>query len=169
MSWCDPTRRGLLAAGGALALSGCLRPMLAEDTTARALDGRISFPRIDGRQGYFLVRRLEDRLGTPARPDFALSVGLDLRTQGLAIAQDRSITRRTVTATARWQLLPRGAEAPVLTGQEIVESGYNESGDLYATEVAARDIERRVVEEIAERIARTIQAEAERVAAAAPA
>ena len=169
MSWSDPTRRALLGLSLAGLAGGCFRPMLAERAPARALDGRIALPVMSGRTGYHLTRRLEDRLGTPRSPDYRLEVDLALRTRGLAIAQDRAITRRTVTATARWRLVRPGRDAPVLAGTELAESGYNETGALYATRVTARDIERRLAEEVAERIARTIQARAGTVAAAAPA
>lgn len=168
MSWSEPPRRALLAALVALPAAGCFRPMLAERGEARALDGRIALPRIDGRQGYYLTRRLEDRLGRPGRPDYRLAVRLDFRTRGLAITRKSAITRRTVTATAEWRLIPDGADEPVLQGRELAESGYNETGALYATTVTARDVERRLAEELAERIARSIQARAERVAAARP-
>jgi len=169
MSCSEPTRRGLVALIGAGLLSGCLRPMLAKTGASSDLRGRIALPEIAGRTGYHLTRRLEDRLGRPGTPDYRLTVGLELRRRGLAIAQDRAITRRTVTAVATWELTPRGADAPVLTGREIAESGYNETGSLYATETTARDIERRLAEEVAERIARTVLARADTVLAAAPA
>ena len=168
MSWSEPTRRGLLALTLAGLAGGCLRPMLAEDGRARALTGRIELPAVAGRRGYHLSRRLAARLGTPTDPQFRLEVDLAFRSRGLAIAQDRAITRRTVTATARWRLLRPGRDGPpVLTGRERAESGYNETGSLYASQVTARDIERRLAEELAERIARTIQARADTVAAAA--
>ena len=92
--------RGLGAGAALLALPGCLRPMLAEDSAATSLRGRIDLPPIDGRIGYHLYKRLEDRLGTPVRPDYRLDVNLTFRDRGLAISQDDAVTRITMTAEA---------------------------------------------------------------------
>lgn len=167
MSWSDPTRRALLAGLPLLLASGCLRPMLAEDGPAAEIRGRIALPPIDGRIGYHLSRRLEERLGTPSDPQHSLAVQVATRDTGLAIEPDGSVTRRTVTATARWQLVPRGGGAPVLSGREVARSGYNATTSLYASRVAARTVERRLAEELAERISREILARADRVIGAA--
>jgi hypothetical protein len=158
----------LLALAAGL-VSGCFRPMLAEDSAASALRGKIVLPPIDGRLGYHLHQRLEDRLGTARDADYRLQVALTTRDTGLAIAQDNTVTRRTVTAVAVWTLRARGVGAPVLRGQEVVESGYNATASLYATRTVERDIEERLAQEIAERISRRIQAQAETVLAARPA
>lgn len=167
MSSFDPGRRALLAALGPLLAGGCLRPMLAEDGEAARLRGRIALPRIDGRIGYHLVRRLEARLGAPAEPDHRLEVALTTRDTGVAIAPDGSVTRRTVTAQARWRLLAKGGAAPVLSGREVARSGYNATTSLSASRVAARTVERRLAETIAEAISREILARADRVVAPA--
>lgn len=164
MSSCE--RRALLLAAPALLLAGCLRPMLAETGDAAALRGRIALPPIDGPVGYHLARRLEERLGTPSRSDHRLEIAVVTSDTGLAIAQDNSITRRTVTATATWRLWRDGAAEPVLANVEVARSGYNATTSLYASRVAARTTERRLAEDLAERIAREILARADRVAAA---
>ncbi|GMG85372.1 LPS assembly lipoprotein LptE [Paralimibaculum aggregatum] len=168
MSWSEdgaagPSRRALLAALPALGLAGCFRPMLAEDTDAAGLRGRIALPPIDGRMGYHLSRRLEERLGSPARPDLRLQVTLTTRDTGLAIEPDNSVTRRTLTATADWRLLKTGETEPLLARRMVVRSGYNATSSLYASRVAERTVERRLAEDLAERISREIFAEAGRL------
>ena len=137
--------------------------MLAEGTTASGLRGRIALPPIDGRIGYHLSKRLEERLGRPARPDLRLVVELSTVDTGLAITQDNSVTRRTVTATANWQLLRRGETEPLLRRRQVVRSGYDATTSLYASRVAERTVERRLAEDIAERISREIFAAADRL------
>ncbi len=161
MSW---SRRALLAAAP-LALAGCFRPMLAEGTAAAGLRGRVALPPIEGRLGYHLTQRLEDRLGRPERPDYRLEVALTTRDTGLAITQDNTVTRRTVTATAVWTLRLSGDPAPLIRRRQIARSGYNATSSLYATRVAERTVERRLAEELAERIARDIFVEAARLEA----
>lgn len=163
MSWSRRSVLGVAAGAAPLALAGCFRPMLASGTPAAGLRGRIALPPIDGRLGYHLTRRLEERLGRPAGPDLRLEVVLTTRDTGLAIAQDNTVTRRTVTATADWRLLGPGQAEPLIARRQSVRSGYNATTSLYASRVAERTVERRLAEDIAERIAREIFAEAGRL------
>ncbi|MEM9146234.1 MAG: LPS assembly lipoprotein LptE [Pseudomonadota bacterium] len=170
MSCSEPDRRGrraLLLAALAMPLAGCFRPMLAETEPATALRGRIALPPVDGRIGYHLTLRLEERLGQPQAPDHRLEVTVTTTDRGLAIAQDNSVTRRTVTATAQWRLIgpaEDGSRGPVLSGREVTRSGYNATTSLFASRVAARTVERRLAEDLAERISRDILARADGLA-----
>jgi len=159
-------RRGVIAGLGAmLVLPGCLRPMLAEDGAAADLRGRVALPRIRGREGYLLRKQLERRLGEPKDPDYRLEVSLAFRERGLAISPNEAITRITLIATADWRLFRQGVAEPVLERQELSESGYNATGSLYAAEIARRDIERRLAEDLADRISRVVLARADMVLA----
>lgn len=159
-------RRAVLAGlAGALALtSGCFRPMLAESSAASALHGRIALPTIDGRFQYHLGQSLEDRLGTPRDPLYRLEVRTRLTEDNLAITPDDAITRKSLTAEARFRLLPVGSGEPVMTDRVISQSGYNSTGSLFATRVAAQDTEKRLAQDLGERIARRILADAGRLA-----
>lgn len=156
MSW---SRRAFIAALP-LGLAGCFRPMLAEGTAGRAMLGRVALPTIQGRFGYHLVKRLEDRLGKPVNPAWRLEVATELEETGLGIAQDNSVTRITLKVDANWALYAKGADTPALTDHEVSQSGYNSTTSLFATRQTRRDIERRLAEDIAERIARTVLARA---------
>lgn len=162
MSSCD-RRAALAALGLALLAPGCFRPMLAEGGAGAELRGRIALPRGDGRSHYYLRRRLESRLGTPRDPDLTLEVRMRMQERGLAIAPDDAITRVTLTAIADWRLLRRGVPEPVFAETALSESGYNATGSLYAAEVTRRDIERRLAEDVAEQISRSILARADAV------
>lgn len=162
MSWSD--RRGVLAGLAAMALlPGCFRPMLAETGGARGLRGRIDLPPVRGRTGYHLREQLESRLGAPRDPDLRLEVDYELRERGLAIAPGDAVTRITLTATAAWRLRARGREEPILADTVLSEAGYNATGSLYAAQSTRRDVERRLAEDVAERIARGILARADTV------
>ena len=63
--------RSALALGSALLTGGCFKPMLAEDNDAAEIRGRIAFPAVEGRFGYFLNKTLEDRLGKVGDADWA--------------------------------------------------------------------------------------------------
>ena len=173
MLWSErphPTRRGLLLAPLAVAVAGCFRPMLAATGPAAAIRGRIALPAVNGREDYILRRRLEERLGTPDQPDLRLDVEITLRDQGLAVAQDSDVTRIMLTVNAPWTLVQPGADSRVLLRDvEHSQAGYNATPDLYASQITRRDIERRLLEDVAERIARRVLGRAGSVLAAAAA
>lgn len=164
MSWCDGSRRRFLVGLAAFPLAGCFRPMLAEDTASSTLRGRIALPPINGRFGYHLVGRLEERLGAPQDPEFRLEVALRSQDRGLAITQDNTVTRRRLETSAVWRVVRKGETRPVLRGRDVARSGYNATSSLYATRAAAETAERRLAELLAERISREILARADRLA-----
>ena len=142
----------------AFGLSGCLRPMLAEDGSAAKIRHRIALPAVDDRFDYYMEKALSDRLGKPGSTDYRLDVTTAIRQQGLAVAQDNSVTRVTLIATASWSLWRDGGAGPLLTDSLEVQSGYSATTSLFATRQARLDIERRLARELGERIARSILA-----------
>lgn len=164
MSLSDRRRllRGLLAGAGLIGLlGGCFRPMLAENTKASSIRGRIALPDPDDRLGYHLYQSLEARLGRPGTTDFTLTVGVRTRSRGFAVAQDDSVTRISVRATASWALFADGKAQPVLKSRAVTESGYNATDSLFATRQAEIDVERRLARDLGERISRVILANAQ--------
>lgn len=159
---CSRPRRALLALLAAAPLGACFRPMLAEDTRAAGLRGRILLPDADDRLSYFLRQSLRDRLGETTQPDYALQVTISIEERGLAIAEDNSVTRISVRGVASFSLFRQGQAEAVLSGTVASESAYNSTSSLYATRQLAQDIERRVVTDLGERIARRIFAAADR-------
>lgn len=162
MSSCD--RRAVLAGLAILPLAGCFRPMLAEDGPASAVLGRIALPTVDDRFGYFLNRSLEGRLGRATAPDWRLEVNTRITERGFAVAQDNSVTRITLEAEATWKLFRAGETRPVLTDRAVTQSGYGATSSLFATRQTRRDIERRLANDLGERISRAILARAELLA-----
>ena len=161
------SRRGfLLAAASPMLLAGCFRPMLAADGPATALRGRIALPEIEGRMGYFLYQSLEDRLGTPVTDEWKLQVTTRTSERGLAIEQDNSVTRVSVTATADWKLFAKGRTEPILVDRAETQSGYNATDSLFSTRQTRLDIERRLARDLGERIGRAILANAGSITAA---
>ena len=157
-------RRAVVAGLAVWPLAGCFRPMLAEGSAAAGLRGRIALPAIEGRFGYHMVKRLENRLGKPAETAWQLEVITSLEEQGLAIEQDNSVTRITLKARADWSLFADGASTPVLREAAYSQSGYNSTTSLFATRQTRRDVERRLAIDLGERIARVILARADRIA-----
>ncbi len=146
-----------------LALAGCFRPMLAENSAGSDIRHRIAMPEVDGRFEYFLVESLEDRLGKSSEPEFALRVRTNVTERGFGVAQDNAITRITLLATANWSLWRPGANEPLLRDKAVSQSGFNATTSLCATRQTRLDIERRLARDLGERIARVILARANRL------
>lgn len=171
--WSSDRRRVLARLGGGLALAGlggllagCFRPMLAEDTAAGGLIGRVALPAVDGRFSYYLNRSLTEQLGEPVRPDFRLEVATELARESLAITQDDAITRVSLEAVADWDLYRAGDAEPVLSARAVSQSGYNSTASIFATREVSRDVERRLARDLGLRIARRVLAAADRLGAA---
>lgn len=162
MSW----SRRLILIGGASLVAGCFRPMLAEDGAAMGLQGKIELPAVDDRFSYELHDALEARLGRPDLPIYRLDIRSQVQERGLAIAQDNSVTRISLIAIADWELYRSGVAEPLLKDRTVSQSGYNATSSLYATRAAKQDIERRLARDLGERVARSVLARADRLAAA---
>ena len=156
-------RRAILAALACAGLTGCFRPMLAKDEAARALQGNIALPDVQDRFSYFLTESLTERLGKPKEPDYRLEIATSVSQQGLAIAQDNSVTRVTLLAEASWSLWRRGGTAAVMSDVVRSQSGYNATTSLFATRQIRQDIERRLARDLGERISRKILARSEQL------
>lgn len=142
---------------GGLSLTGCLQPMLATNGPAGRLLGQIALPSTDDRFRFFLNDALSQRLGRAgSNPAFELNVSTTLSQQGVAIAQDNSVTRITLTGSARWDLIRRADSKIVLSDIAQTQSGYNATTSLFATRQTRLDIERRIARDLGERIARVI-------------
>ena len=150
-----------LAGLGVLGLGGCFRPMLREDSAARAMRHRIALPAVEGRFEHYLVESLEDRLGESSEPAFRLTVLTTVTEQGLAVAQDNAVTRVSLIAEAAWTLFRLGGAEPLIDDVAVAQAGYNATGSLFATRQTRRDVERRLARDLGERISRSIYARAE--------
>lgn len=149
---------GTVATAMPLVLAGCFKPMLATDSNATAMRSKVDLPSISGRFGYFLVGSLEDQLGEPQGPEWALSVSPTVSRREVAIASDSSVTRITLIAIANWTLKRRSNGATVVTDRARSTAGYSATTSLFATRQAEQDAERRLAIDIGEQIARRVYA-----------
>ncbi|MEM9813061.1 MAG: LPS assembly lipoprotein LptE [Pseudomonadota bacterium] len=164
------TRRKVLTSlsvgAAAWSLSGCFRPMLAEGSAANELRGRVALPPVNGRLGYVMNETFESRLGRPGQTDYRLEVTTRLADRGLLVAQDNTVTREQVRATAVMRLFRDGVPEPVLQDILVSEAGFDETASLFASRTTERDIEERLVRDLAERISRRVLARASQIEAA---
>ncbi|MEM9100434.1 MAG: hypothetical protein AAGC79_18150 [Pseudomonadota bacterium] len=164
-------RRKVLAmvasVGSMSVLAGCFRPMLAEDSPATALRGRIDLPPVSNRLSYHLYQSLESRLGTPGQSDWVLRVTMRKSERDIAIAQDDTATRVSVRLNADWAVFRKGETEPVASASAFSESGFNSTRSLFANREARLDVERRLAEDLGDRIGRAILARANMILATA--
>jgi len=148
-------RRLFLA--GLTALAGCgFTPVYAPDGPAANLEGLIDLPTPDDEEGFALVRRLEERLGTPDAPVYQLFGDIRIREEGVGFLPDGTISRFNVLGQVAWRLVRLNDEVLMLSGVEKSFTGYSTTSTTVATTVAQRDARRRLMVILADRIAADI-------------
>jgi len=117
----------------------------------------------------YLQRRMEEsRPGTPSR--YELQAGISSAVEVLGYRQDGSITRVRYVATANWALLTE-AVPPVLVerGSARTLDAYNIPDlQFFAADVSREAAERRILEELGDRIVLGVAAALRRRDAAGP-
>ncbi|GIX12370.1 MAG: hypothetical protein KatS3mg118_0329 [Paracoccaceae bacterium] len=162
------SRRGAVLA--ALAAAGCgFRPLHGRDGAARTLAGRIAIGSVSrgplpDRMVFHLRDALIRQLGVAHQPAWRLDLAISLTEKGLAITPDNAITRYSLTASADWKLHDIASGAVILQGRAESYSAYSATATVYATRIAARDAERRLAEDLAQRVVTQILARADALA-----
>lgn len=155
MSW---FRAALLC----LALAACgFEPVYAPSGTGAALQNSVAVdPPID-REGFLLVRQLEDRLGRTSDSTYRLAIGsLDITQENRAIDPDGDIRRFHLIGVASYKLIATETDAVVLSGKVDDFVGYSATGTTVATLAARRDAQERLMTILADQIVLQLQAAA---------
>ena len=139
-------------------LAGCgFEPVYGPGGTGSALQNRVLVDRPVDREGYLLVRHLEDRLGRATDPAFSLSVDLRLVQEDRAIDPDGDIRRFHLIGRAAYSLRESGTGEVVRS--DVVNSfvGFSATGTTVATLAAKRDAEKRLMTILADQIVQQLQ------------
>ena len=159
MSWSD--RRTLLA--GALALGGCgFTPVYGPGGAAEGLRGRIAFDRPFDREGFDLVRQLENRLGAPADPRWRLSASIRRAQERVAVTSGGVATRYQILGQVDYALREIGTDRTVASGSVETFVTYSATRTAVATRAARRDAEARLMVALADQIADELLATSDR-------
>ncbi|MFN6955390.1 MAG: LPS assembly lipoprotein LptE [Acetobacteraceae bacterium] len=151
-------RRALLGAG--LSLGACgFRPMYGAGGpggSAAGLPG-VRVANIPERTGQMLRQALGRRLdpqGVGGTPRHELRVALAIQSEPIGFRRDGAPSRIRATARADWRVVALGTpEAEVATGREQVFDAYNiPDGQFFAADVSRDAMERRLMEQLADRI-----------------
>lgn len=145
-----------------VAMAGCgFAPVYGPGGTAEGLQGAISVapPRDDA--GYYLVRRLEERLGRADGAPYVLEADLLIDEEGVGITRDRDVTRIRLDGRARY-VLRDGSGAPRTDGEVFAFASYDSpvfraertsvAGNAVSVRAAAVDARERLMVMLADRI-----------------
>ena len=111
---------------GLLALSACgFTPAYGPSGAAAGLQGAIAVDAPDDEEGYYLVRRLEQRLGAASGAEYQLSASIAIGEDGLGITSDQDITRYRVRGELTWSLRAIDGDTPLTSGKVRNFTGYS--------------------------------------------
>lgn len=154
------SRRALMLAGlSALAACG-FTPVYGPSGGGTALRGAIRVDDPDQDIEFAFVTRMEERLGLPQAPRYALTYTIRTTETGLAIDGSNNITRFNLAGDMTWALTPMGSDTPVLTGTESSITGYSATGSTISTLESERDAERRLAVILADAVVTRLLSEA---------
>lgn len=137
-------RRTLLIS--VLALGACgFTPAYGPDGGAQRLQGRVGLTDPEGRDGYLLNQRLQDRLGPPRSVAYGLTVQPTVKETGLGATADGFTTRYQLAGVARFALVDHASGKVLVEGSVNSFTGYSASGSTVATLTARKDAHQRLM------------------------
>lgn len=134
---------------------------MAPAAPGRALYGKVSVDAPDGENTYFLVRRLEERLGRGSDAAYRLSMQLDISSQGQAITASDETLYYSVTGAITYRLATNDGSTTVARGRIQNFTGYSATGDTAETLSAQRDARERLMVILADQLVRELNATAD--------
>ena len=162
-------RRNLFALGGAALLGGCgFRPLYGPDGSRAGADvsgepalvremAAVRVTRIPERSGQLLRRNLQrqfDAMGPGTAARYELQASFTVRAEPVGLRRDGTPSRVRYLVSAPWTLTDGGTPPTVLArGLARTLDAYNLPDlQFFAAEASRDDMERRVVDELADRI-----------------
>jgi len=143
--WLSDRRAFLLGLAGLAGLAGCrFTPVYAPGGAGRVLQGAVRADNPTQRHEYQFVSALEDRLGRPDAPRFALSYRIARR----RIGGDAS--RVQVLGSLQYVLTDMTTGAEVSAGRIDGDAGYSTTATQLAEQAAAEDAELRLMRMLAD-------------------
>ena len=131
-------------------LSACgFQPVYGPGAPALGLRDQITIAAPSDEEGFALVRRLEERLGTASGP-YELRAEILITEDAVGILTDGTITRYNVQGAVPWQLM--AGEQVLTSGREDSFTSYSATSTTVATIFAQRDARSRLMVILADRI-----------------
>ncbi|WP_299044866.1 LPS assembly lipoprotein LptE [uncultured Tateyamaria sp.] len=142
-----------------LMVSACgFEPVYGPGGTGTQLQNRVLVDKPIDREGFLLVRQLEERLGRTGDPAYRLGIKLAVAEEARAIDPDGDIRRFHVIGTAEYTLADAATGAIVRSDSVDNFVGYSATGTTVATLAAKRDATERLMTILADEIVLQLQA-----------
>ena len=150
MSW---SRRSLLCLPLLAAVAACgFTPVYGPGAQGRGLLNSIEVQEQTSREGFLLVRQLEERLGRATEPQYRLTLDLTTSEAGLAVDPAGDIERFHVVGGLNYALISDATGTEVLSGHVNDFTGYSSSGSPVATLASRRDAYERLMVILADQV-----------------
>jgi LPS-assembly lipoprotein len=121
------------------------QPVYGPGGTGGKLQNQIRVAEPQDRNGYLLVRRIEERLGRADAATYQLNLTLQTREEGLGIDPDGNIDRFNLIGVAGYVLIDAQTNAQVTSGTVNSFSGYSATGSTVETLASERDARERLM------------------------
>lgn len=151
--------RNLAALCVCLVLAACgFEPVYGPGGTGTKLQNNVQVDTPIDREGFLLVRQLEERLGRSGDPAYALGVRLSVVEEARAIDPDGDLRRFHMIGRADYTLIDKSTGAVLDTNTVDNFVGYSATGTTVATLAAKRDATERLMTILADEIVLRLQA-----------
>jgi LPS-assembly lipoprotein len=144
-------RRSLLLLPLALAACG-FTPVYGPGGTGQSLQDNVSVGEPVTRDDYYLVRRLEERLGRADEGAYALQFATGISIQGLALDPAGNIDSYNVVGATEYNLREKATGRIVTSGVVENFTSYSATGTTIATRAARKDAQERLMVILADQI-----------------
>ena len=146
-------RRQFLFLMAAMPVAACgFTPAYGPGGPASGLQGRIRVDDPSDKNGFDLVERLEERLGRPEAPRYALSFSITTKPIGVGITPENAITRYNLTGSIDWGLTDIGTGTRLTGGRVNSFTSYSATASTVAGLAAEQDAAFRLMRLLADQI-----------------
>lgn len=146
-------RRGFLGLAGALALAGCgFTPVYGPGGAGTALRNAVRVDDPVSRSDFQFLRAVEEILGPPTAPRYALAYTIETEEVGGGDVQDFGATRVQIFGTAAFTLTDTASGQTVAQGEVAGNTAYSTTGTQLASFTAAEDAESRLMRMLADSV-----------------
>ncbi|MEM8630722.1 MAG: hypothetical protein AAGF74_05770 [Pseudomonadota bacterium] len=150
---CAASRRNVILGLATTPLLACgFTPSLAPGGSADALRNQVLLDEPRDPEEFVLFSALEDRLGQPVNPVYALSYLLNVRETNAGITPDNVITRGVLTGRAEFLLTDRATGLTLTAGEVTTFTSYGTTGTTAETTFARDDAFRRLTQILADEL-----------------
>ena len=144
-------RAFLIAALSVLAACG-FAPVYAPGGAGDGLRGAILVAEPGNRNAFTFVARLEQRLGQPQNPPYALAYAIRTRVDGVGITPEQETTRYNLFGAVDYTVTDQASSTVVTSGTVNNFTGYSATSLIVGTQSVTRDANERLMVILADQI-----------------